>query len=70
MEVDANMSAQLITPKVETILRAMHTCPLCNNAKDVNLLVCWTCYRAWDVRNGVRPSMAQILVNAATEVQS
>ena len=46
-------------------LRRTRTCPLCHNHKDAALLVCWTCYRAHDIRNGMQPATAQIIDDAA-----
>jgi hypothetical protein len=48
-------------------LRESPTCPTCNNRKDRGLLVCWTCYRALDLRNQLRPAIASILHEAERE---
>jgi len=41
-------------------LRAQSICPLCGWAKDVGLVVCWLCYRAYDLRNG-NPEVGRLL---------
>lgn len=46
------------------LVRASRTCPLCNGRKDDGLIVCWTCYRSHDVRNGLTPSDAAIIGHA------
>jgi hypothetical protein len=33
-------------------LRAICNCPLCERPKDQGTLVCWSCYRAHNMRNG------------------
>lgn len=33
-------------------VRGSALCPLCEKSKDAGLLVCWSCYRASDIRNG------------------
>lgn len=33
-------------------IRARATCPCCNNAKPAGNIVCWSCYREHDFRNG------------------
>lgn len=45
-------------------VRASLICPLCNHAKDANLIACWDCYRAHDMRNGLQPATAAIIDNA------
>jgi len=46
-------------PKTRAALR----CPVCHNDKDPGLLVCWTCYRALNLRNGCPPFVARILAD-------
>ena len=41
-------------------LRAQRICPLCGGSKDVGLVVCWPCYRAYDLRNG-NPEVGRLL---------
>jgi hypothetical protein len=45
-------------------IRQANRCPVCHNGKEAGLLVCWTCYRKLDLRNGIAPAIAQILANA------
>lgn len=45
-------------------VRAALHCPVCHNAKDVGLLLCWTCYRSTNARQGLHPSIAAIITNA------
>jgi hypothetical protein len=33
-------------------VRQHQSCPLCHRAKGFGLLVCWPCFRAYDLRNG------------------
>jgi hypothetical protein len=33
-------------------IRASTACPLCQGRKEVGLVVCWPCYRAWGLRDG------------------
>ena len=35
-------------------LRNSTVCPFCRNAKERGLVVCWQCYRAHNMRNGVQ----------------
>lgn len=48
-------------------VRASHVCPTCHQAKSEGLLLCWTCYRAFDARNGLPAFVADILYD--TEVR-
>ena len=41
--------------------REWHVCPICNREKDSGLLVCWTCYRAHNLRNSILGWIAKIL---------
>lgn len=51
-------------------LRAVRTCPLCNGKKAAGLLVCWPCYRAHNLRNGMRPATQQIIEQAADDANA
>lgn len=42
-------------------VRQMTACPVCGNEKDDGLLVCWPCYRAHDIRNGLSALLTGIL---------
>src|SRR5438270_5658022 len=33
-------------------VRSSTVCPLCQERKEVGLVVCWPCYRAWGLRDG------------------
>jgi hypothetical protein len=33
-------------------VRSSGVCPLCRERKEVGLVVCWDCYRAWNLRYG------------------
>jgi len=33
-------------------VRSSVLCPLCEQQKDIGSLVCWSCYRAYDLRYG------------------
>jgi hypothetical protein len=42
-------------------LRAVNWCALCEGEKDVGLVVCWICWRAFNFRNGVHPKVEHVL---------
>jgi hypothetical protein len=42
-------------------LRALDWCALCEGAKDVGNVVCWTCWRAFNFRYGVHPKVEHVL---------
>lgn len=33
-------------------VRSSTICPLCQEHKDAGLVVCWSCYRTWNLRYG------------------
>ena len=63
-DAEANAPTGTDYPRV----RASRTCPLCNDSKDADLIVCWTCYRSHDIRNGLTPSDAAIIGHAEADL--
>ena len=45
------------------LVRQQLICPLCHNEKADGLLVCWPCYRAHNLRNGISPVIVHILAS-------
>lgn len=48
-------------------VRASNICPLCGEAKDIGLVVCWLCYRVENLRAG-NPEVEVRLDRAETEL--
>ena len=42
-------------------VRKLRVCPLCAQAKDPGLLVCWRCYRVHEIRHGLPDDVAVTL---------
>ena len=44
-------------------IRASWVCPLCGGPKDIETIVCWTCYRWHGLRDGMAPEVKRRLDN-------
>lgn len=42
----------------------LKNCPLCDDSKSPESLVCWTCYRKHDLRNGTPVEVKKALLEA------
>ena len=51
MKIDGYEIMDRIKPDNENV-RASNQCPLCEGEKETGLVVCWPCYRRYDLRNG------------------
>ncbi len=53
----------LIAPDFPRV-RASHVCPICAVHKDTGLLVCWPCYRLFELRHGMSDRVSGQVVQA------
>jgi hypothetical protein len=52
------------------ILRKLKWCALCEGPKDLGLVVCWSCWRAFNFRHGVHPKIERVLNLTESTAQS
>lgn len=50
-----------LTPLDYPRVRASKVCPLCELDKETGIIVCWPCYRLWNLRHGMSPEIQALL---------